>query len=148
MIEKIIPHFIDLSLNKNSVHIIEKALINRGIDTYTLFFSQLIDNFLLLSTNQYGIKLIKIYAVKLLESKDYFNIFEKVTFENINILINDEYGNYLIQTIIDYWHCSYSTKIVSLYEGNLLFLSNKKYASNIIEKLLKKFEFVSLSLTI
>lgn len=143
IIDKIKPNFIELSMNKYSVHILEKALANRGMNTYSIFFTEIVDNFLILSTNQYGVKLIKMFAVKVLEAKDYFHIFEKIAFENINKLINDEYGNYLIQTIIDYWHCSYSSKIISLYEGSLLSLSNKKYASNVIEKLLKKYEYVS-----
>lgn len=148
LLERYTPFFKDLSLNKNGNHIIEKSLNNLTYEYMFIFYDIIIDNYVSFANNQYGIKIIKLYAKQVgynqssLEMKKNFELFEIELFKNIEDLINHEFGNYLIQTVIIEWKILYSWKIVDFYENRLLELSMNKYSSNVLEKLIFKLEDV------
>ena len=144
IMEKYKNYFKELSLDKYGNHIIEKSLFNLDFNRMIVFYDIIKDNFLKFACNPFGIKIIKIYAKKIISNKLYFDNFESLVFTNLDKLINDEFGNYLIQVVIEYWNKSYSWKIVQLYENNLIDLSISKYSSNVIEKLIVILETVSL----
>lgn len=53
-------------------------------------------------------------------------------------LLDDQYGNYVIQHVLQYGRESDRDSLLAIIiEGNLLKLSRQKFASNVVEKLLK-----------
>ena len=53
---------------------------------------------------------------------------------NTDQLILDQYGNYVIQHILDHGQAAYKAQIVGRLEGRVLTLSQHKFASNVVEK--------------
>lgn len=49
-------------------------------------------------------------------------------------LILDQYGNYVIQHILEHGEAANKSKIVSRLEGRVMMLSQHKFASNVVEK--------------
>lgn len=143
IIKKYSPHFLQLSLSKNGNHVIEKSLMNTTIEKALVFFDIVIENFITLACDQYGIKILKIFCHGMPKVDKYFDLFEEKVFTNIECLINHEFGNYLIQSVIDTWKIFFSWKIVEKYDKKLLNLSMNKYSSNVLEKLITKLETVS-----
>jgi hypothetical protein len=93
------------------------------------------DNFLQLVCNVNGIKIIKFIAVTTFAHNDYID-FEKIVFSNISSLINNQYGNYLIQCIIEKWPKEYAVKVSVVYMQRLNYLILQKFSSNVLEKLI------------
>ena len=53
--------------------------------------------------------------------------------KNLDILINDEYGNFIIQRIIKLNRENYNNQIFDLIKNKIVQLSTQKYSSNVIE---------------
>ena len=49
-------------------------------------------------------------------------------------LLLDQYGNYVIQHVLDHGETANKSRIVSRIEGRVLMLSQHKFASNVVEK--------------
>lgn len=54
--------------------------------------------------------------------------------KNLDKLINDEYGNFVIQQIISIKSEEYNEKIFNYLKTHLVTLSKLKYSSNVIDK--------------
>ena len=63
---------------------------------------------------------------------------KKLIKENALNLIVHQYGNYAVQTIIENWDESEVDEIIEIYRDKYVFLSNKKFASNVIERIIEK----------
>lgn len=135
-VDKIIPLFFELSYDKFGSHIVEKTLSKCKYSVIKEKLEVLIyDDVLKLACDANGIKILKFYAQTVYTNTDY-NRLEKMVFENIGVLINSQYGNYLLQCIIENWDIKYSWKIINKYKTKLLQLVTQKYSSNVIEKLI------------
>lgn len=51
-------------------------------------------------------------------------------------MVRDQFGNYVIQYVIDLKNFEINGKIVDRLEGSILELSNEKFSSNVIEKVI------------
>ena len=49
-------------------------------------------------------------------------------------LLLDQYGNYVIQHVLDHGVASNKARIIAKIEGRVLMLSQHKFASNVVEK--------------
>lgn len=143
IISKYSPHFKEISLSKYGNHIIEKSLLSIDFEQALIFFDVIISNFMVFACDQYGVKITKIYANGVISYSTYLQEFEVVLFQNLKLLINHEFGNYLIQLVIDNWGIHYCSKIVGEFHKCLVSLSINKYSSNVLEKLIEKLENVS-----
>jgi pumilio RNA-binding family len=54
--------------------------------------------------------------------------------EHTERLIQDQYGNYVIQHVLEHGSADDKSSIVNIVRGNVLLLSQHKFASNVIEK--------------
>ncbi len=54
--------------------------------------------------------------------------------KNLDKLINDEFGNFVIQQIISMKSEEYNEKIFNYLRNHLITLSKLKYSSNVIDK--------------
>ncbi len=57
----------------------------------------------------------------------------KNVIDNLEILINDEYGNFIIQKVIKINNKNYNYKIYSYIKDKIVHLSSQKFSSNVIE---------------
>ena len=139
---KIYPNFGKLCFDKFGSHIIEKVLKKTKYELINSLFQEKVKNhFLEYSLDANGIKVLKIFAVVLFNNKNEKE-FESLLNVNLDYLINNQFGNYLIQCIIDNWSIEYSWKIANYFKGKYIILITQKFSSNVIEKLIFKLENV------
>jgi len=49
-------------------------------------------------------------------------------------MVRDQYGNYVIQYVVDLKNMEINGRIVDRLKGSILELSNEKFSSNVVEK--------------
>ena len=132
-IKIILPHIILFINDNNGVLIIEKLLsVNSPLiqNIHNIIFSNITE----ISTNKNGCFFLR----------KYFEIASKKNIENmivniekyLNLIITDQYGNYIIQSIINLKNDYLKEKIVNIIILNINFYSKKKFSSNVVEKCL------------
>ena len=118
-------------------HVLEKILICFE-DEYTMFiYSYIFDNFLYIANNNNGICIIK-KILSFTNKKSLHDKLKAIVIENAIYLIQQSYGNFVIQVIIESW--SDYKEIISLFKDHFFKLSLEKYASNVIERCIEKDE--------
>lgn len=60
------------------------------------------------------------------------------TANQLVILTEDKYGNYVVQHLIEYGDPAWRHKVVTVVRKNLLALSNQKFSSNVVQMCLRK----------
>lgn len=147
-ISKFVPSFLAMAQSKYGHQIIEKSLNSIIISKAFFLLPTILDNFMLLACSQYGVKILKIFVRSIIYFPAELLDFEELLFSNIKTLINHEYGNYLIQSLVDVESISYCSKIVTAFDSNLLSLAMSKYSFNVLDKLIDKLQNVSTHLSI
>ena len=137
IISSIKDRFKDLIYDPFGCHVLEKILVCFE-DEFTIFiYSYIIENFLDLANNNNGICIIK----KILTFTNKKKLHEKlknIIKENALYLIQQLYGNFVIQVIVECW-TDYK-EIINIFKGQFFNLSREKYASNVIERCIEKDE--------
>ena len=78
ILDKINEIFFDLSFNKFGCHIVEKSLLNSNEEILFKKFDLVMDNFLLFACDANGIKILKIFAINIVNRNEEFSIFEDI----------------------------------------------------------------------
>jgi len=137
IISAIKDRFEELIYDSFGCHVLEKLLVCFE-DEYILFiYSYIFEKFLYLANNNNGICIIK----KILTFTNKKRLHEKlktIVKENALYLIQQSYGNFVIQVIVENW--SDYKDIIILFKGHFFNLSFEKYASNVIERCIEKDE--------
>jgi len=92
----------------------------------------IVENSHVLSTHRHGCCVIQKY----LEIKDPImtpNLLDKLV-ENCLLLIIDQFGNYVIQTILLMGNKKYGNKLAEKIAENVVYYAKHKYSSNVVEK--------------
>jgi hypothetical protein len=141
IINAIKDSLIELSYDKFGTHILEKIISCFENEYIEFIFDFVEKNFLLLSNHINGICIVK-KIVSYKNKKDFHEKIKKIINDNAINLIQHPYGNYVIQTLIDYWEIDEILLITSNFKNKFTFLSNLKYSSNVVEKLMEKSEII------
>ena len=132
---------IELCYDKFGTHILEKIISCFENEYIEFIFDFVEKNFLLLSNHINGICIVK-KIVSYINKKDIHEKIKKIINDNAINLIQHPYGNYVIQTLIDYWEIDEILQITLNFKNKFTFLSNLKYSSNVVEKLMEKSEII------
>jgi len=135
-----IKNYIDnLAYNIYGARILEKILAYFEDEFKKEIIEYICKNFLELAYNNNGICLVK--KILLMTHKKELHIkLKKLVFDNALNLIVHQYGNYAIQIIIENWDETDLKEILEIYENKYIFLSNQKFSSNVMERILEKSE--------
>ena len=135
-----IKNYIDnLAYNIYGARILEKILAYFEDEFKKEIIEYICENFLELAFNNNGICLVK--KILLMTHKKELHIkLKKLVFDNALNLIVHQYGNYAIQIIIENWDETDLKEILEIYENKYIFLSNQKFSSNVMERILEKSE--------
>ena len=135
-----IKNYIDnLAYNIYGARILEKILAYFEDEFKKEIIEYICENFLELAYNNNGICLVK--KILLMTHKKELHIkLKKLVFDNALNLIVHQYGNYAIQIIIENWDETDLKEILEIYENKYIFLSNQKFSSNVMERILEKSE--------
>ena len=140
-IQKIIPNITLLINDLNGTHIIYKLLLLKS-KSKSLVEENILKNIKSIYISREGSNLLKkffdIINKECNLNKDYKKliIFINIINNNLPLIITDQYGNYLIRHIV----CDLNNPINGiLYKNiinNLIYYSNQKYSSNVVENCL------------
>lgn len=108
-----------------------------------IFFGTIIADFMQFACDQFGVKIIKFFATRVVVYPAHQAEFESTLLINIKALINHEFGNYLVQSVVENWDVACCSRIMSIFEKELVSLSISKYSSNVLEKMIERLENVS-----
>ena len=135
-----IKNYIDnFAYNIYGARILEKILAYFEDEFKQEIIEYICENFLELAYNNNGICLVK--KILLMTHKKELHIkLKKLVFDNALNLIVHQYGNYAIQIIIENWDETDLKEILEIYENKYIFLSNQKFSSNVMERILEKSE--------
>lgn len=127
------PHIPELIESPNGNHVIQKC-IDKDIDKSFLLrvFEK---NCTELAQQRYGCRVLQ-RLFEVCSTEEMALIYEE-TIANIDILINDKYGNYVIQHLIDTL-TGYKKRIFDFVIKNSFALSRNKFSSNVVEKCVAK----------
>jgi hypothetical protein len=129
----------NLAYNIYGARILEKILAYFEDEFKTEIIEYICQNFLKLAYNNNGICLVK-KILLMTHKKDLHIKLKKLLYDNALNLIVHQYGNYAVQIIIENWEETDLEEILELYKNKYLFLSNQKFSSNVIERILEKSE--------
>ena len=132
-------NLLKLALDIYGTHVIEKILMTFEFEYCIDIYNFIIENLIFLANHVNGLCLVK-QTLVLQNQKEYYQIIKKTLIERSYELIENPYGNYALQIVIDHWNHDDIIEIFRKFFGNCTELSVLKYSSNVIEKCLMKSE--------
>ena len=123
--------------NIYGTHVLEKML------SYfeDKFIQEIIDfvynNFMDLAYHINGICIVK-KLILMMHKKELHEKLKKKIYDNTLNLIVHQYGNYVIQVIMENWEDDELEDIINLCKDKYVFFSNQKYSSNVVERIIEK----------
>ena len=127
----ITPYIIPLLKDLNGTHIVQKFA--EHYPEYNPFINKIIiENSSILATHRHGCCVIQKY-IEILDKESKIKLIDSLIF-NCLILITDQFGNYVIQTILLMNNIDYGNRIVEKMTNNIVYYSKHKYSSNVVEK--------------
>ena len=123
--------------NIYGTHILEKMISYFEEEFIQEIIDYVYNNFIDLAYHINGICIVK-KLVLMTHKKELHNKVKKKIYENALNLIVHQYGNYVIQTIVENWDDNSLEEIINIYKTKYIYLSKQKYSSNAIERILEK----------
>ena len=119
-------------------HVLEKVLLCLDDNFKSPIMNFIISNFISLATHVNGLCLAK-KAILIANNPNstYYHVLKRIISEHCLTLVQNPYGNYAIQVVIDNWNKNDVLDIISALYGYMSLLATMKYSSNVIEKLIK-----------
>ena len=126
------PRVCDLLKDLNGTYIVQK-FVNLNLNDYGIQINSIIiNNSVTLCSDKHGCCVIQKY----LETRDP-NMIPKLIYtllDGFSNLITDQFGNYVIKTILLINNPEYSNRIGEYISTNIIYYSKHKYSSNVVEK--------------
>ncbi|OAG32560.1 pumilio RNA-binding family [Nematocida sp. ERTm5] len=127
IVEKIKGHVIDLVCDQNGNHVVQKCVECVDSDFVIKEFEE---DAVSLSRHRYGCRVIQ----RIFEnSTKCASAIDKII-SNAKLLVEDQYGNYVIQHILEKGTHAHKRKIITELSDNIAEYSIHKFASNVMEK--------------
>ena len=128
-----------LSVDIYGTHVIEKIIMCLEPEYCRAIIQFILDNYVYLANHVNGLCLAK--KILMLEyKKENHNRLKQILCDHCLDLIENPYGNYALQIVIDYWEQEDVIEIISKMLGHCTELSMMKYSSNVIERCIQKSE--------
>ena len=140
IIKTIHKFLLELSLNKYGTHVICKIILFFEYQYITSIISFVINNFMLLSLDSNGLCIVKkIVALENSTQTMYYLIIKDILLKNAETLIQNPYGNYVLQVAFDSW-VNYNDieQLIFSFLPSVISFSLQKFSSNVIEKSFEK----------
>ena len=126
-----------LSLDVYGTHVLEKIIMTFETEYCYEIFNFIVENLIFLSNHANGLCLVKKILV-IQYKKEYYQIIKEKLKEKAFKLVQNPYGNYALQIVIDNWTHEDIIHIFQQFFGNCTELSIMKFSSNVIERLIEK----------
>jgi len=136
---------LDLSFDLHGTHVVQCAVTTLEISKIGYIFDACYDYLIDLAVNANGLCIVKKIIAKFSKSPLHRALLVKTFSENCLQLVQDPYGNYAMQKVIDAWTNDELNEIYIRLYKNLVQLAMQKFSSNVIERCLEKADYAVLS---
>lgn len=135
VIKALRDHVVELVQDLNGNHVIQKCL-NRLHDEQAEFIYEAVGmNCVRVGTHRHGCCVLQ-RCIDHASGVQKVHLIAQIT-ENAYSLVQDPFGNYVVQYILDLGEARFTTPICATFAGNVPALSKQKFSSNVIEKCLR-----------
>ncbi|XP_058204597.1 pumilio homolog 4 isoform X2 [Rhododendron vialii] len=121
--------------DQNGNHVIQKSLERVPQDRIQFIISAFFGQVVGLSTHPYGCRVIQRVLEHCDDPKTQQTIMDEIM-HSVDILAQDQYGNYVIQHVLQHGKPHERSAIISKLAGQIVKMSQQKFASNVVEKCL------------
>ncbi|GAB4854974.1 hypothetical protein Ancab_023560 [Ancistrocladus abbreviatus] len=121
--------------DQNGNHVIQKCIECVPQDRIQFIISAFFGHIFALSTHPYGCRVIQRVLEHCHDSDTQKSIMDEIM-QSVCILAQDQYGNYVIQHVLQHGDPKERSAIISKLAGQIVKMSQQKFASNVIEKCL------------
>ncbi|KAG4304683.1 hypothetical protein PORY_001736 [Pneumocystis oryctolagi] len=130
----------------NGNHVIQKCLNKLSSDDIQFIFDAICSNCIEVATHRHGCCVLQ-RCIDHASDSQKIQIAKEITNHALN-LVQDPFGNYVVQYILDLGDSRFSEPLIHRFIGNVCLLSVQKFSSNVIEKCIRMAEPSTRSLLI
>ncbi|KAM7271079.1 hypothetical protein ACFE04_030293 [Oxalis oulophora] len=135
MVKELDGHIMRCVRDQNGNHVIQKCIECVPEDVIHFIISTFYDHILPLSTHPYGCRVIQRVLEHCHDPKTQRIMMDEI-FLSVCMLAQDQYGNYVVQHVLEFGKPDERTVIIKKLTGQIVQMSLQKFASNVIEKCL------------
>ena len=123
--------------NIYGTHVLEKILSYFEDEFLKEIIEFIYSNFIDLSYHINGICVVKKLLLMTYKKELHQKLKKKICENALNLIVH-QYGNYVIQVIVENWDDNELEDIIKFYKDKYIYLSKQKYSSNVIERIIEK----------
>lgn len=143
ILKMIKPYIKEFCSDQYGSHVIEKIISCFGNEHTYFIFDYILTNILELSKDPCGICVTKAMIRHLAnKNDDLFQRTHTVLLNNMNKIVYNQFGNQVIQTVIQYWDINQLEELINVIQCDFVELSIGKYSSTVIEAFLEKNDYL------
>ncbi|KAB8090586.1 hypothetical protein EE612_015808 [Oryza sativa] len=131
------PGFIHLVNDPNGNHVIQKCLKNFDAEENKFIFEAAATHCVEMAINRHGCCVLQ-SCISNAYGEYQIKLIMQICADGL-YLAQDQFGNYVIQYVLDLKIPFANAQLASLFQGNYVYLSKQKVGSNVVEKCLKVF---------
>ncbi|KAL7799708.1 putative RNA-binding protein [Trichoderma ceciliae] len=135
IIEALRFRVVELIQDLNGNHVIQKCLNKLTASDAQFIFDAVGNNCVEVGTHRHGCCVLQ-RCIDHATGEQKLWLIQRIT-EHARILVQDPFGNYVVQYIIDLNEPTFTEPIVGMFQGCISQLSRHKFSSNVIEKCLR-----------
>lgn len=138
LIKGLKPYIIELIRDLNGNHVIQKILNKYEPPNCQFIYDSIIEDLYTVATHKHGCCVLQKCLNHVTQQQ--LNQFSKaiLKFDNFKMLINDQFGNYVLQYLISINSIEVSCEMFqNFFQFGLTNLCNSKFSSNVVEKFMK-----------
>ncbi|KAI0381511.1 ARM repeat-containing protein [Hypomontagnella monticulosa] len=126
---------VELIQDLNGNHVIQKCLNKLSAEDAQFIFSAVGNNCIEVGTHRHGCCVLQ-RCIDHASGEQKLWLVNKIT-ENATRLVQDPFGNYVVQYIIDLNESVFTEPLIQQFSGKICQLSRHKFSSNVMEKCLR-----------
>ncbi|CAH8282236.1 unnamed protein product [Eruca vesicaria subsp. sativa] len=135
MVKELDGHVMRCVRDQNGNHVVQKCIECVPEENIGFIISTFFGQVVTLSTHPYGCRVIQRVLEHCHEPDTQSKVMEEIL-STVSMLAQDQYGNYVIQHVLEHGKPDERTVIIKELAGKIVQMSQQKFASNVVEKCL------------
>uniref|UniRef100_A0A1J3JGI3 Pumilio-like protein 1 n=2 Tax=Noccaea caerulescens TaxID=107243 RepID=A0A1J3JGI3_NOCCA len=135
MVKELDGHVMRCVRDQNGNHVVQKCIECVPEENIEFIISTFFGQVVTLSTHPYGCRVIQRVLEHCHDPDTQSKVMEEIM-STVSMLAQDQYGNYVIQHVLEHGKPDERTVIIKELAGKIVLMSQQKFASNVVEKCL------------
>lgn len=135
MVTELDGHIMKCVRDQNGNHVIQKCIECVPEDSIQFIISTFYGHVVPLSTHPYGCRVIQRVLEHCADPNTQQIVMDEIL-QSVCMLAQDQYGNYVVQHVLEHGKPHERTIIIEKLAGQIIQMSQQKFASNVVEKCL------------